>query len=159
MKARTKVNLCHCNNCEATLMDTNPKDELHNLHEINIEDYKELGMGEVDGEIVSHCCPNCKTDAYLSDTLLFPPHEEIAISKNKTKIAIVIDGGMVRGIHSNNSDVQIVVIDHDNFDVGNPPCSEILNPGRVSNNIYELYNDYSPVQDAEIHHQLKRLHF
>lgn len=56
-----------CNNCGDVLIDHNPQTGAE-LHEVDTSKYDELIKGEdkEDGETV-WICPNCKTDAYLTD--------------------------------------------------------------------------------------------
>lgn len=79
--------------------------------------------------------------------------------KERVKIAIIVNGGCVVALNSNNENVEYVIIDHDNFDIGCSPVSDILHVDRVSDNIYELYDSYSPIQDSEVRKKLKKLNF
>lgn len=79
--------------------------------------------------------------------------------KNKIKIAIIVESGNVIAVNSNSKNVEYVIIDHDNFDMELPPVSNKFSPERINDNIYEMYDRYSPVQDAEIHDILKKIKF
>jgi hypothetical protein len=47
--------ICICNNCDELFFDTNPQ--------VNAKKFDISGLQSLE----SHCCPNCKTDDFLSD--------------------------------------------------------------------------------------------
>ena len=62
-----KANLCMCNNCGSILIDHNAQINAA-IHEVNAGEYPELIQGQdIKDSVFSWLCPNCKTNAYLSD--------------------------------------------------------------------------------------------
>lgn len=59
-----KANLCKCNNCDAILIDENPKISAIEYELQGTELYMERFTDE-NGEFFG--CPNCKIDDYLMD--------------------------------------------------------------------------------------------
>ena len=76
----------------------------------------------------------------------------------KTKILIEIQGGLVQTIYSNNKNIQLVIIDQDMADVGEPGISEIKSPDGVADDLYTMYSGSEP-REQEVHDELKRLKF
>jgi hypothetical protein len=60
---RFGVNLCHCNSCNGTFIDTNP--------DVKTKKYKDEGYRSLvileDNKGHLHGCPDCLTDVYLVD--------------------------------------------------------------------------------------------
>lgn len=42
------------------------------------------------------------------------------------KIVIVVQGGNVQNVYGTNSDVEVILVDHDNINAGDPPASKLL---------------------------------
>ncbi len=66
---KESVYLCSCKNCGSILIDTNPildakKTELGLAVIMTLDTLTDF---EEDGQYFSNGCPNCNTDAYLSD--------------------------------------------------------------------------------------------
>lgn len=61
------VNICHCNNCYAEFIDTNPQRDAKEYNSSDFPGASELVVMR-DGEgYIMHACPNCLTDSYLVD--------------------------------------------------------------------------------------------
>ena len=76
----------------------------------------------------------------------------------KTKVLIEIQGGLIQAIYSNNRNTQVVIIDQDMTDVGEPGISEIRSPDGVADDLYTIYSGSEP-REREIHDELKRIKF
>ena len=70
----TKAQLCGCNNCEAIMVDENPSDQKElTVKDKYLQEMVQLNESEdaydpIEGsEHTFWACPNCKTDAYLTD--------------------------------------------------------------------------------------------
>lgn len=65
-----KIYLCKCNKCGESLKDNNPSGESNQLYIKNGDktEYKET-MYLNDSLGAMEACPNCKTDAYLTDLI------------------------------------------------------------------------------------------
>ena len=61
---KTETELCQCNKCETVFIDTNPQIDAK-THEIELDLEELILMEDEDGYL--HACPNCLTDAYLTD--------------------------------------------------------------------------------------------
>lgn len=76
------------------------------------------------------------------------------------KVLIEISGGNVQYIASSPG-IKIVIVDHDNYNAGDPPVS-CPEPDYLAEDDEMLSDIYSPdVQDkylTEVHDELKRLH-
>lgn len=72
----------------------------------------------------------------------------------KTKVLIQVNGGNVT-IVASNQDIDIVIVDLDNIDVGSNPISK-NKPDRIVENFYELYNP-NDNYEADIYYDLKSM--
>lgn len=62
------IHLCKCNNCEETFVDTNPQIEAKEYPIDAARNRRSLvQVKDEETEEVFWACPNCKTDAYLTD--------------------------------------------------------------------------------------------
>jgi len=79
----------------------------------------------------------------------------------KTKIVIMVDGGIVQAVYSNNTETKIVIIDNDNKGDDPEPTyiSEAKEPDAISENMYELFSDASDPTEVEIRDVLKNRKF
>ena len=86
--------------------------------------------------------------------------DENRVLKQPTKILVIVEGGTVQAINSNNPNCRIVVIDHDNKESGgNGFISEPYEPDGLYENQYEAFTDETNPIDVEIRDELKRMKF
>ena len=79
---------------------------------------------------------------------------------SKVKIIIELKNGYLGSV-SSSQEIDIVIIDHDNIDKGEPPVKDILQQDAIflPGEAYKLYTDASDPRDMEIREELKRIHF
>lgn len=67
-KLTAEVNLCSCNMCGSILIDENPQVGAKK-HNVDLSKVKEM-VKSCDGGECFWACPICKTDDYLTDTVI-----------------------------------------------------------------------------------------
>lgn len=75
-----------------------------------------------------------------------------------SKILIEISGGNIQRIISSLT-LDVIIIDHDNIDAGDPPVVDTLpDQTMIEGTFYQAFCDESDPRTMEIRDELKRLH-
>ena len=84
------------------------------------------------------------------------------MKKQKPKILIIVEGGIVQAVHT-STDADIIIIDHDNQHIEEENTKDCLllpkAPDRISKNLYEIFTSAIDAQEIEIRDLLKRIKF
>ena len=77
-----------------------------------------------------------------------------------TKILIEVRGGYIKAIHTTTDEINIVIIDYDNINVGESPVSGILSPDSIFSpgDAFMLFTENNP-ETIEVREYLKQIKF
>jgi hypothetical protein len=76
----------------------------------------------------------------------------------KPKVLIIVSGGNVQSVVV-NQDTDVILIDHDNIDAGDPPVNYYPSEKFDDGEAHQLFTHTNDKREEEIHDELKRLKF